>query len=73
MDENFADLYDPKQGRHSVLPSLLANLSLLQTFVRTRNREALEDIAPPSSSRVWASGQSLAMPGSPSSQQSMRS
>lgn len=43
-DEDFADLYDPKQGRYSVPPSLLANVSLLQAFFGTSDRETLDRV-----------------------------
>ena len=43
-DEDFADLYDPKQGRYSVPPSLVANVSLLQAFFGTSDRETLDRV-----------------------------
>jgi transposase len=43
-DEDFADLYDPKRGRHSVPPSLLAKIQLLQAFSGTSDRETLERV-----------------------------
>jgi len=43
-DEDFADLYDPIQGRYSVPPSLVANVSLLQAFFGTSDRETLDRV-----------------------------
>lgn len=43
-DEDFADLYDAKRGRHSVPPSLLAKIQLLQSFEGTSDRETLERV-----------------------------
>jgi IS5 family transposase len=43
-DEDFADLYDPRQGRHSVPPSLVASVSLLQRFFGTSDRETMDRV-----------------------------
>ena len=43
-DEDFADLYDPEKGRYSVPPSLVANVSLLQAFFGTSDRETLDRV-----------------------------
>jgi len=43
-DEDFADLYDPRRGRHSVPPSLLAKVLLLQRLEDVSDPEAVERI-----------------------------
>lgn len=43
-DEDFADLYDRFRGRHSVPPSLLAKVSLLQSLEGTSDRETLDRV-----------------------------
>lgn len=43
-DEDFADLYDPARGRHSVPPSLLAKVQLLQSLEGTSDRETVERV-----------------------------
>lgn len=43
-DEDFADLYDTSRGRHSVPPSLLAKVSLLQSLEGTSDRETVDRV-----------------------------
>lgn len=43
-DEDFADLYDTSRGRHSVPPSLLARVSLLQSLEGTSDRETVDRV-----------------------------
>lgn len=43
-DEEFGDLYDPGRGRHSVPPSLLAKVLLLQSLEGTSDRETLDRV-----------------------------
>jgi hypothetical protein len=43
-DSDFADMYDPDRGRHSVPPSLLAKVQLLQSFEGVSDREAAENV-----------------------------
>ena len=43
-DKLFADFYDSSQGRHSVPPSLLAKVSLLQSLEGTSDRETVERV-----------------------------
>jgi len=43
-DADFADMYDPARGRHSVPPSLLAKVQLLQSFEGVSDREAAENV-----------------------------
>jgi hypothetical protein len=42
-DADFADMYDVR-GRHSIPPSLLAKVLLLQTFEGTSDRDALHKV-----------------------------
>lgn len=44
QDDDFADLYDPGRGRHSVPPSLLAKVVLLQRLEDISDAEAVERI-----------------------------
>lgn len=44
-DEDFADLYHPDHGRHSVPPSLLAKVQLLQSLEGISDREATKRVA----------------------------
>lgn len=41
-DEDFADLYDRRRGRHSVPPALLARVMLLQSLEGTSDRETID-------------------------------
>jgi IS5 family transposase len=43
-DADFSDLYDPGRGRHSVPPSLLAKVMLLQSLEGTSDREAVDRV-----------------------------
>lgn len=43
-DADFGDLYDPARGRHSVPPSLLAKVMLLQSLEGTSDRETLDRV-----------------------------
>jgi IS5 family transposase len=43
-DDDFADLYDSSRGRHSVPPSLLAKVSLLQSLEGTSDRETVDRV-----------------------------
>lgn len=43
-DEDFADLYHPEHGRHSVPPSLLAKVQLLQSLEGLSDREATDRV-----------------------------
>jgi IS5 family transposase len=43
-DADFADLYDPSRGRHSVPPSLLAKVLLLQSLEGTSDRETTDRV-----------------------------
>jgi transposase len=43
-DSDFADMYDPARGRHSVPPSLLAKVQLLQSFEGLSDREAADSV-----------------------------
>lgn len=43
-DEDFAALYDCSRGRHSVPPSLLAKVSLLQSLEGTSDRETVDRV-----------------------------
>jgi IS5 family transposase/transposase len=43
-DEDFADLYHPNHGRHSVPPSLLAKVQLLQSLEGISDREACQRV-----------------------------
>lgn len=43
-DADFADLYDPSRGRHSVPPSLLAKVLLLQSLEGTSDRETADRV-----------------------------
>jgi IS5 family transposase/transposase len=43
-DEDFADLYHPDHGRHSVPPSLLAKVQLLQSLEGVSDREACQRV-----------------------------
>jgi IS5 family transposase len=43
-DDDFADLYDPRRGRHSVPPSLLAKVMLLQSLEGTSDRETVDRV-----------------------------
>jgi transposase len=43
-DEDFADMYDAKRGRHSVPPTMLAKVQLLQSFEGTSDRETVERV-----------------------------
>jgi transposase len=43
-DDDFADLFDPGRGRHSVPPSLLAKVSLLQRLEDVSDPEAVERV-----------------------------
>lgn len=43
-DDDFADLYDPNRGRHSVPPSLLAKVLLLQRLEDVSDAEAVERV-----------------------------
>lgn len=43
-DEDFADLYDSSRGRHSVPPSLLAKVSLLQSLEGISDRETVDRV-----------------------------
>lgn len=43
-DSDFADCYDPRRGRHSVPPSLLARVSLLQSLEGCSDREAVDRV-----------------------------
>lgn len=44
QDNDFADLFDPGRGRHSVPPSLLAKVSLLQRLEDVSDPEAVERV-----------------------------
>lgn len=43
-DADFADMYDPVRGRHSVPPSLLAKVQMLQSFEGLSDREAADSV-----------------------------
>lgn len=43
-DADFADLYDTSRGRHSVPPSLLAKVLLLQSLEGTSDRETIDRV-----------------------------
>lgn len=43
-DEDFADLYDSTRGRHSVPPSLVARVMLLQSLEGTSDRETVDRV-----------------------------
>lgn len=43
-DADFADLYDVSRGRHSVPPSLLAKVLLLQSLAGTSDRETVDRV-----------------------------
>ncbi|MGQ0668972.1 MAG: IS1182 family transposase [Actinomycetota bacterium] len=43
-EEDFVDLYDPSRGRHSVPPSLLAKVLLLQSLEGTSDRETVDRV-----------------------------
>lgn len=43
-DEDFADLYDSARGRHSVPPSLVAKVMLLQSLEGTSDRETVDRV-----------------------------
>ncbi|MGH2676215.1 MAG: IS1182 family transposase [Actinomycetota bacterium] len=43
-DEDFADLYDAARGRHSVPPSMLAKVLLLQSLEGTSDRETVDRV-----------------------------
>ncbi len=43
-DEDFADLYDCRRGRHSVPPSLVAKVMLLQSLEGTSDRETVDRV-----------------------------
>ncbi len=43
-DADFSDLYDPARGRHSVPPSLLAKVLLLQSLEGTSDRETTDRV-----------------------------
>src|SRR5680860_864429 len=43
-DEDFADLYDRGRGRHSVPPSLIAKILLLQSLEGTSDRETVDRV-----------------------------
>ncbi len=43
-DEDFSDLYDSSRGRHSVPPSMLAKVMLLQSLEGTSDRETVDRV-----------------------------
>jgi len=43
-DRDFADLYDRARGRHSVPPSMLAKVMLLQSLEGTSDRETVDRV-----------------------------